>query len=235
MRTPKYIRLALGLIITAIATLSISNLQAQERNTIVPDITTSRAYERNVTNLLADTIRWHHNLRIGIGAPSLLQMRFLEGPDTRISDEQRAYNNTLSGKFAGYRYYETPTYYVPPITVEYSHYVNKWLSVGGKAAFSALYSRYKSVETNELLRTDGNYTVGLILNVRFDYLRRNVVQLYSSVGFGLAARFAYNYGIVSPMYDMTLFGIMVGRDFYGYFEFGGGISGLTRIGIGYRF
>lgn len=235
MRTPKYIRLALGLIITAIATLSASNIQAQERNAIVPDITTSRAYKRNVVNRLSDTIRWHHNLRIGIGAPSLLQIRFLEGPNTRISDEQRAYNNTLSGKFADYRYYETPTYYVPPITIEYSHYVNRWFSLGGKATFSALYSRCKHIETDELLRTDGNYTVGLILNARFDYLRRNVVQLYSSVGFGLAARFAYDHGIVSPMYDMTLFGIMVGRDFYGYFEFGGGISGLTRIGIGYRF
>lgn len=235
MRTPKYIRLALGLIITTIATLSATNLQAQEQSAIVPDITTSRAYECNVSSRLRDTIRWRDNLRIGIGAPSLLQMRFLEGPDTRISDEQHAYNNTLSGKFASYRYYETPTYYVPPITIEYSHYIRKWFSLGGKATFSALYSRYKHIETDELLRTDGNYTVGLIVNARFDYLRRNSVQLYSSIGFGLAARFAYDYGIVSPMYDMTLFGIMVGRSFYGYFEFGGGISGIARMGIGYRF
>lgn len=235
MRTPKYIKLALALIITTIATLSISELQAQEQSAIVPDITTSRAYERNVTNRLTDTIRWRDNIRISIGSPSLLQMRFLEGPDTHTSDEQQTYNNTLSGKFASYRYYETPTYYVPPITIEYSHYIRKWFSLGGKATFAALYSRHKHVATDELLRTNGNYTVGLIVNARFDYLRRNSVQLYSSIGFGLAARFAYNQGIVSPMYDMTLFGIMVGRDFYGYFEFGGGISGLCRAGIGYRF
>ena len=235
MRRPKYIQHAIVLIIAAIATLSAAELKAQEQIAIVPDVTTSRAYERNVSHRHADTIRWRDNIRIGIGAPSLLQMRFLEGPDSRISDEQRAYNNTLSGKFADYRYYETPTYYVPPITIEYSHYVNRWFSLGGKMAFSALYSRYRHIATDELLRTDGSYTVGLIVNARFDYLRRKVVQLYSSIGFGLAARFAYNNGIVSPMYDMTLFGIMVGKDFYGYFEFGGGISGLARIGIGYRF
>ena len=184
-----------------------------------------------------DTIRWRHNLRLNIGVPSLMQTHFLDRGLTTNNSSQSSSQRlpTASEKLAKYRYYTTPTYMIPPIAFEYSYYVNKWLEVGGKATFTALYNEVRNIDTEERLYSNGSYGVSLILNVRFDYLRREHIQLYSAVGAGLAARFAYNRGILTPMYDFTCFGISVGKSFYGFAEIGGGLSGSVRAGIGYRF
>lgn len=179
-----------------------------------------------------DTIRWKHNIRIGVGSPSLMSQRFLEGPERSITDNSRY---TASDELARLRYYESATYYLSGVTAEYSQTVNPWMSVGGKLSYAMLWRSVHHVHTDELLYRDNNYAVAAILDFRFEWLRRDVVQMYSSVGVGLAARFAFNNGKLSPMYDMTFVGISVGRAVYGYVEFGGGISGLFRAGIGCRF
>jgi hypothetical protein len=183
-----------------------------------------------------DTLRWRHNLRITFGTPSAIQTFFLDG----IMSESNEINApsripTASDKLADYRYYTTPTIMVTPISVEYNYYVKKWLTVGGRATFTALYNEVRNISTNEKLYSNGSYALGLILNVRFEYMRREYVQLYSAVGLGLAARFEYNRGIMTPMYDFTYFGIVVGKGFYGFAEIGAGLSGCARAGIGFRF
>jgi hypothetical protein len=142
---------------------------------------------------------------------------------------------TASDKLADYRYYTTPTIMVTPISVEYNYYVKRWLTVGGRATFTSLYNEVRNIATDEKLYSNGSYALGLILNVRFEYMRREYVQLYSAVGLGLAARFEYNRGIMTPMYDFTYFGIVVGKGFYGFAEIGAGLSGCARAGIGFRF
>jgi hypothetical protein len=124
---------------------------------------------------------------------------------------------------------------VTPISVEYNYYVKKWLTVGGRATFTSLYNEVRNIATDEKLYSNGSYALGLILNVRFEYMRREYVQMYSAVGLGLAARFEYNRGIMTPMYDFTYFGIVVGKGFYGFAEIGAGLSGCARAGIGFRF
>jgi hypothetical protein len=66
-------------------------------------------------------------------------------------------------------------------------------------------------------------------------MRRKYVQLYSAVGAGVAARFDREVGVIIPMYDLTYFGIVVGKNLYGFAEVGAGVSGFARAGIGYRF
>ena len=143
--------------------------------------------------------------------------------------------STTSDVLAKYRYYTTPTIMVTPISVEYNYYVKKWLTVGGRATFTSLYNEVRNIATDEKLYSNGSYALGLILNVRFEYMRREYVQMYSAVGLGLAARFEYNRGIMTPMYDFTYFGIVVGKGFYGFAEIGAGLSGCARAGIGFRF
>lgn len=183
-----------------------------------------------------DTLRWRHNLRLTFGTPSAIQSFFL---DSGMSDanEINAPSRipTASDKLAQYRYYTTPTIMVTPISVEYNYYVKRWLTVGGRATFTSLYNEVRNIATDERLYANGSYAVGLILNVRFEYMRREYVQLYSAVGLGLAARFEYNRGIMTPMYDFTYFGIVVGKGFYGFAEIGAGLSGCARAGIGFRF
>lgn len=183
-----------------------------------------------------DTLRWRHNLRITFGTPSAIQTYFLDGIMSE-SDEIIAPSriSTTSDVLAKYRYYTTPTIMVTPISVEYNYYVKKWLTVGGRATFTSLYNEVRNIATDEKLYSNGSYALGLILNVRFEYMRREYVQMYSAVGLGLAARFEYNRGIMTPMYDFTYFGIVVGKGFYGFAEIGAGLSGCARAGIGFRF
>lgn len=183
-----------------------------------------------------DTLRWRHNLRITFGTPSAIQTYFLDGIMSE-SDEIIAPSriSTTSDRLAQYRYYTTPTIMVTPISVEYNYYVKKWLTVGGRATFTSLYNEVRNIATDEKLYSNGSYALGLILNVRFEYMRREYVQLYSAVSLGLAARFEYNRGIMTPMYDFTYFGIVVGKGFYGFAEIGAGLSGCARAGIGFRF
>ena len=183
-----------------------------------------------------DTLRWRHNLRLTFGSPSAIQCHFLDGMmsgSNEINAPSRI--STTSDVLAQYRYYTTPTIMVTPISVEYNYYVKRWLTVGGRATFTSLYNEVRNIATDERLYANGSYAVGLILNVRFEYMRREYVQLYSAVGLGLAARFEYNRGIMTPMYDFTYFGIVVGKGFYGFAEIGAGLSGCARAGIGFRF
>ena len=83
-------------------------------------------------------------------------------------------------------------------------------------------------------------------NVKFYWLNRKWVRMYSGVGVGL--------GIVStnagaenaeeaagcstrllPTFDLRLIGLTVGQKFYGRFEVGTLNAGLVSAGIGYRF
>lgn len=183
-----------------------------------------------------DTLRWRHNLRLTFGSPSAIQCAFLDGimsGSNEINAPSRI--STTSDVLAQYRYYTTPTIMVTPISVEYNYYVKRWLTVGGRATFTSLYNEVRNIATDEKLYSNGSYALGLILNVRFEYMRREYVQLYSAVGLGLAARFEYNRGIMTPMYDFTYFGIVVGKGFYGFAEIGAGLSGCARAGIGFRF
>lgn len=183
-----------------------------------------------------DTLRWRHNLRLTFGSPSAIQTYFLDGimsGSNEINTSSRI--PTASDKLAQYRYYTTPTIMVTPISVEYNYYVKRWLTVGGRATFTSLYNEVRNIATDERLYANGSYAVGLILNVRFEYMRREYVQMYSAVGLGLAARFEYNRGIMTPMYDFTYFGILVGKNVYGFAEIGAGLSGCARAGIGFRF
>ena len=76
--------------------------------------------------------------------------------------------------------------------------------------------------------------------VRFAWLNRGIVQLYSGVGLGATYEFYENtltteiqsFGVA---YDVTFFGITVGRKWFGYLDIGAGNRGVISAGIGYRF
>lgn len=183
-----------------------------------------------------DTIRWRHNLRLTFGTLSYVQTALLNGELLSISKDTEAKRlPTTSEQLAKYRYYTTPTYMITPITVGYSYYIKRWLSVGGITTFTALYNEERNIANDEMLRANCTFAISAIANVRFEYMRRRYVQLYSAVGAGLVARFDDDSGIIIPMYDLTYFGIVVGKGVYGFAEVGAGLSGFVRAGIGYRF
>lgn len=188
-----------------------------------------------------EQIRWQHGLRVGYGPHGIISLLMLTGDISRdiyMSDYmifKQSRSLTLSDEIRSARSYWGKEILVANISAEYFRTVKPWLTLGGKSSFASYHAGKYDIVSHEKILPYNIYTVSLLFNVRFEWLRRDFIQLYSGVGAGLAARFEYNNGIIVPMVDYTGFGMSIGRAFHGYIEFGGGISGWMRVGLGYRF
>ena len=137
MKSKRYTR-ALALLIAAFVCFAAHEAKAQE-------LSTDQIYERATYIIVQqeserreyDTIRWRHNLRLMLGAPSYVQVAFLDSDFGDIDVDGIYARPTASDKLAQYRYYTTPTYMVPPISFEYNHYV-----ISGLRLVARRYSRH---------------------------------------------------------------------------------------------
>ena len=76
--------------------------------------------------------------------------------------------------------------------------------------------------------------------VRFAWVNRSIVQLYS--GFGIGATYGFYDNTLTSVkhkvgiaWDVTFIGITVGRKWFGYLDIGAGNRGTISAGVGYRF
>jgi hypothetical protein len=171
---------------------------------------------------------WRNDIRIGIGMPGVLSIHTLYGGtagdivdemfDTRAAD-----------------HYHSSVIFIPPLTLEYSGYIKDWLLIGGKAMFAADYTYKYDINTDERIATEGDFLAGGFFTMRFEYMRREVVRLYSGFGVGMTVHTNDREHNVTPFVDMTYFGVSVGKSIYGFAEVGGGASGCLRFGMGCRF
>ena len=182
-------------------------------------------YNANRKNI---TLPTRNDIRIGAGVPGGTSMLSLQGFLLGV---------TGSSHFAANDFFSPETTYITPISFEYNHYRNEWLVIGVKAHFSAIEGDIHAPESGAFKYRAGHYLVGGLFNWRFEYLRREYVQLYSSCGVGVGVRITKPTTLILPvlMVDWTYIGVAFGKRVFGYAEFGGGISGFLRAGIGGRF
>ena len=181
-------------------------------------------------------IRWKHNIRIGYGAPSITSWMFThDGFPGVVCCDLGPMQQTLRERIHNSRYHESAERYLHSLYAEYTTSINPWFSIGAKCTFAAKWFAEYNSQTNELFARHNAYDIGALLNMRFEWLRHESVQMYSTIGVGLAAHFERAEGRYLPMFDATFVGLSVGRSFYGFVELGGGISGSLRGGFGVRF
>ena len=127
-------------------------------------------------------------------------------------------------------------------TFDYRYDVNKWFSVGGCLAWTAGICNLYDNQTLKRWDTMHVDYVSLMPTARFTWLRRDIMQLYSSCGAtaGIEHWMHYLNGkqhTYRPYlsYDIKPLGIAVGRKWYGFIELGYGARGIVNTGIGYRF
>ena len=72
---------------------------------------------------------------------------------------------------------------------------------------------------------------------RFTYLRRDIVKLYGSLGFGVTYINALNpcHNSVALNFNVSPFGIRIGHKVGGYIELGVGYHGIIAAGVDVRF
>lgn len=179
------------------------------------------------------TVRFGHDIRLSYGAPGLISMGLLDrlsfgcGCDVGPQD--------LPSQIKNLRTYDGPTYMLANIGLSYSKQLRPWFALGAKGTFAATWQNTYDIFTNEKLYDNNCYLTSIMLESRFSWLRREKVELYSSIALGIVARIERMYGGIAPIFDTTLFGFSFGRALYGFVEIGGGIGGSARVGIGYRF
>ena len=167
-----------------------------------------------------------HDIRVGIGTMSVPTIVLL---DTGSFDGVLDYD--FRRDMANCDNYRTPRYFVGNYSLSYTYQERRWLQYGGMATFGASTCWRRDVATGEKIENLSQYCLSIMPTVRFNWFYREVVQLYSSVSVGVVTDFdsAYLWG------DATLLGCSFGRKFFGFAEFGLGISGWARAGFGYRF
>lgn len=230
-------RLHLLLLLFACSLLLPREVAAQESTTTtttetyynIDDAPDANAYQNNTK---IDKRRWHNDIRASVGIPGVIQLAVMS---IIVDVDAKPEHSTSSDILHGARHYTSPTYYLPPLSLEYGHYIRDWFMIGAKATYSSIYSYEHDIYTHKKISKDGSHAISLLVNARFEYLRNRNVRLYSGIGIGAVARFTDYYRLGIPTIDITYIGITLGRDLYGFAEVGGGISGCFRIGMGYKF
>ena len=176
-----------------------------------------------------------HEIRFEVGDPlgiMLLQKKSDHTP--YISGLDHALETILDHALEtiGYAWRATPVF-----SLNYHYRLTKWLWVGAMVN----YAYYKD-------HTDYTYPfwssrilncITLMPELRFSYLNRPHVTLYSAAALGLTL-FLNNQIDPSPStyptFQLTAFGVRVGGEhLFGTFELGAGIKGVASAGIGYAF
>ena len=123
---------------------------------------------------------------------------------------------------------------------DYGYWINEWLSVGGTVTWTSGRCHLYSNKTHAKLDTSHVDYVGFMPTVRFAWIRRGIVQVYSSLSLGAGFEVRENYldeNIYEAFcaFDFKPLGLSVGRNFFGFVELGYGTRGIVNAGIGYRF
>ena len=170
-----------------------------------------------------------HDLRIGIGSPSLGMGLFISG-----MHNDDFYPKSFREQILDAKTYDAGTYFTGIYSLSYAYHSRRWLQCGATVNFSFLTNPTRYVEDNSLESRKTGFMVSVMPSFRFVYLYREKVQLYSTVSVGLAAGSG---GMMLPWADFTLIGCTFGRKLFGFVELGSlsGTGGCGRVGIGYRF
>jgi hypothetical protein len=182
---------------------------------------------------------WKNHIQVGTGLAGLIQFLLLDLLYVDVDKEEPYYPENFSEELDRERYYRGNEYLVYCLSMEYGYKVKDFLSLGAKGYVGFKTQPVRHVGTNDILYRDNHIATAALFNIRFDWLRREVVTMYSSIGLGaticIDERRYSRYVAAYPIFDITWVGINVGRRVYGFAEFGGGVSGVVRAGIGVRF
>lgn len=177
-----------------------------------------------------------HGVRVGVsGTPLLLGlvtdvaggMGFGYGADVW-------YHSDVSSL---YRDYYGPLYTTGNVGAEFDWALKKWLTVSAGAYFTGFWASKYDGFTGNRMRDDSGVAVSLMGTVRFTYLNRKFVQMYSGLAAG-AFIIGSNAGDMkgSLHFQLIPLGISVGNRVFGFAEIGVGTLYMGgNIGLGYRF
>lgn len=178
-----------------------------------------------------------HEIRLGIGAIPLV-------PDIGVSygtDYDRYFPDNLSDIYDMELTYAGQKYITGAVSAGYTYDIKQWLSAGGTLSYFGLYQNFYDKPTDVELVSRNSHNLSITAMLRFTYLNRRYVRLYSQIGIGLGMATTEGKGTPSSTKfhltgHLTPFGIAVGSKVFGFGEFlGAGNQGFVVLGVGYKF
>ena len=127
-----------------------------------------------------------------------------------------------------------------PLTfsAQYFYAITHWLHLGGEIYYSGNFRNISQAGTGKLLSEGGNIQISVLPTIRFQYLDRKYVGLYSGLATGFYSNFIYDYGHFHPEFHIawqfTWIGLRVGNRAFWTLEFGTGHKGFITTGVGMR-
>ena len=206
------------------ALLSLSQLVAAQKSSFTPE----------------------HEFRLGIGAyplaESLGYLYHNNGYMTSFGYGNAALNDY---EYISAQNYTGPKKFTGSISAGYTFNVLRWLSVGATFTYAGGSSKvYDRITDQQKIKYNDNHFY-LMPVIRFNYFSRPLIRLYSQIGVGLSyvSYKSQENNVTTVTYtekglaaQVTLFGVSVGKQLFGFAEFlGTGVQGSLVVGIGYKF
>lgn len=133
----------------------------------------------------------------------------------------------------------------PTLSFSYFYAIKPWLHLGGEVHYAGDYYAYRNRITNKYLGSGGYTSLGIMPAIRFQYLNKRLVGLYSGLAFGLHIiidneahirdrEYSVDFEFM-PGFQLTALGVRVGNKVFGTAEIGVGQKGILTLGVGARF
>jgi hypothetical protein len=204
-----------------------------------------RYKQRHVTETAWKSELPRHEFQFNVGDPVLTANSSSIGFDNFFYDLFRGFPFTYSATYWTHPVGDYPiTRIVPTFSFNYHYRAIKWLWVGGLTTVSGLHNTWHDRFTDEVTGHGSEVHITLMPDLRFSYLNREHVTLYSGFGLGLNMKLMKDphlygektqsyYGLA---YQLTAFGVKAGaKHWFGDLELGYGDKGIISAGFGYEF
>ena len=149
------------------------------------------------------------------------------------------YSTFISSYLYSSRYYGGNGYLSGAVNLGYTYRFKKWFELSGILTYSGYYRNYYDKFTDRLAFRHNEHSVSVMPYVRFVWLHREWVRLYSGLGLGVSLLCeSGEYGMdvsLYPAFSVTPIGITVGTYIYGLAELSIGTTGCISVGLGYKF
>lgn len=128
--------------------------------------------------------------------------------------------------------------------IHYYYQVTHWCQVGFKTTVEgAQVTRYTDSLRTSVESISRDLLFSVMPSVRFTYLNRPWVRLYSGVDLGVGYFLSTRQDMAKEKdsnnflfaFNITPLGVNVGKQFYGLFELNAGFDSIVKVGIGARF
>ena len=171
---------------------------------------------------------YKYEVRVGWGIPS-------ETPVWIYESMNSSYDGRLSSIYSPQR---DGLYSTGGFSAEFGLNFRKWFTLALQTSFCGVWSDVYDAEGINRLGRENGVVFNIAPQARFNWVKRPLFRMYSSVGVGLTINSYAKTTVFEPSFQFVPLGMSAGKDVFFFAEIGGGVAVNFigyHLGLGYRF